>query len=373
MNLHAILAALPYLYTSFAGSFILVPLVKKIGIAIGVYAVENKRTVHSGKVVRMGGLAIFVSFYIFMAIHVAADKVYNGLLIGGIVVFITGLIDDIYNISPKMKLMGQVVGALIFLALTDINIAPLRFLGPVSNVLIYAVAFVWILGVTNAINLIDGLDGLSSGISTIVLIVIGLLSFFMRRIDISIMCLVLCGSILGFLVYNFHPASIFVGDCGALFMGYMISTISLLGFKTGTFISLMFPIIILFVPLSDTVLAILRRKAAGRSISEADKSHLHHVLMLKIGLGHRNTVLVLYAVSALFGTAAIVSYFNQKSGLIMLAVLCVIAWIFIELTGMIAPVFHPVIHLLRVVTGHPRKKKDAFFEANKLEHTDNFK
>lgn len=365
MNMHTLLAALPYFITPFLGSFILVPLVKKIGISIGVYAEENKRTVHSGKIVRMGGLAIFISFYVFMAIHVNADKVYNGLLIGGIIVFITGLIDDIYDISPKLKLLGQIIGAIVFLTTTDINIDFLNSLGWFSNVAIYFVAFVWIVGVTNAINLIDGLDGLSSGTTTIVLIVIGLLSYFMRRIDVSIMCLILCGAILGFLPYNFHPASIFVGDCGALFMGYMVSTISLLGFKTGTFIALLFPIIILFVPLSDTVLAILRRKAAGKSISEADRSHLHHVLMLKIGLSHRNTVLVLYSVSALFGTAAVLFFFNVRKGLIMLAILCVIAWMFIELTGMISPKFHPIIHLMRSLTGHPRKRKDAFFEANK--------
>ncbi|MBQ1810566.1 MAG: undecaprenyl/decaprenyl-phosphate alpha-N-acetylglucosaminyl 1-phosphate transferase, partial [Erysipelotrichaceae bacterium] len=219
-----------------------------------------------------------------------------------------------------------------------------------------------------AINLMDGLDGLAAGNSLIMIGVIGVISYFMNRIDISIMCLILAGSIAGFLPYNFHPASVFMGDCGALFLGFTIACYSLLGFKTTAFITLGFPIIILFVPLSDTTLAIIRRKASGHRISEADRSHLHHVLMYKIGLSHRNTVLLLYLVCALFGLDAVLMYFHPFWAWIMLFVLCMVAWIFIELTGMINPNFHPIIGLLRRTIGHPRKSENAFFEANKLVH-----
>ena len=153
-------------------------------------------------------------------------------------------------------------------------------------------------------------------------------------------------------------------------MGYMIACLSLLGFKTSTFITLGFPIIILFVPLSDTCLAIIRRKLKGQKISEADRSHLHHVLMYKIGLSHRNTVLLLYFVTFLFGVSAVITYFNEAIGVVILAILCICAWIFIELTGMINPRFHPLIGFLRRTIGHPRKSADAFFEANKLRHDD---
>ena len=131
-----------------------------------------------------------------------------------------------------------------------------------------------------------------------------------------------------------------------------------------------FPIIILFVPLSDTCLAIIRRKLKGQKISEADRSHLHHVLMYKIGLSHRNTVLLLYFVTFLFGVSAVITYFNEAIGVVILAILCICAWIFIELTGMINPRFHPLIGFLRRTIGHPRKSADAFFEANKLRHDD---
>lgn len=361
-------SVIKYFTLPFVISLFLVPIAKLIGFKLNIYAQENARTVHHGKIVRMGGLAIFLSFMICMAIFMNADSTINGILIGGIVVFAGGLIDDIFDLHPLGKLIFQMVGAVIAIVVGQISLDSISipFLTINTRALSLIISFIWIVGVTNAINLIDGLDGLSSGISFIVICVIGLLGFFMGRRDISIISLILAGATLGFLPYNFHPASIFMGDCGALFLGFMIACESLLGFKTSTFITLGFPIIILFVPLSDTMLAIIRRKLKGQKISEADKSHLHHILMYKIGLGHRNAVLVLYVVTFLFGVCAVVSYFNELIGLIMLVILCLIAWIFIELTGMINPKFHPIIGFMRRVFNWPRKSKDAFFEANKI-------
>lgn len=370
MNL--VLGAMPYFLTAFIISLLLTPLAKRIGFALKIYALENNRTVHHGRIVRIGGLAIFLSFMLTMAIFVRADKTLNAILIGALIIFLGGLIDDIFDLKPIVKFGFQLAAALyviIFgnLSLDFINFEFIAFdIRPIS----FLVSILWIVGVANAINLIDGLDGLSSGISFIVLCVIGLIGFFMGRRDICVIALILVGGIAGFLPYNFHPASIFVGDCGALFMGYMIACLSLLGFKTSTFITLGFPIIILFVPLSDTCLAIIRRKLKGQKISEADRSHLHHVLMYKIGLSHRNTVLLLYFVTFLFGVSAVITYFNEAIGVVILAILCIFAWIFIELTGMINPRFHPLIGFLRRTIGHPRKSADAFFEANKLRHDD---
>ena len=370
MNL--VLGAMPYFLTAFIIALLLTPLAKRIGFALKIYALENNRTVHHGRIVRMGGLAIFLSFMLTMAIFVRADKTLNAILIGALIIFLGGLIDDIFDLKPIVKFGFQLAAALyviIFgnLSLDFINFEFIAFdIRPIS----FLVSILWIVGVANAINLIDGLDGLSSGISFIVLCVIGLIGFFMGRRDICVIALILVGGIAGFLPYNFHPASIFVGDCGALFMGYMIACLSLLGFKTSTFITLGFPIIILFVPLSDTCLAIIRRKLKGQKISEADRSHLHHVLMYKIGLSHRDTVLLLYFVTFLFGVSAVITYFNEAIGVVILAILCICAWIFIELTGMINPRFHPLIGFLRRTIGHPRKSADAFFEANKLRHDD---
>ncbi|MDO4499978.1 MAG: MraY family glycosyltransferase [Erysipelotrichaceae bacterium] len=367
-----IYVALPYVLVSFVISLILTPLAIKIGLGINAYAIENKRTVHHGKIVRIGGIAMYCAFIITMAIFVHPDKTFNAILVGAAIVFLGGLIDDIFDLKPILKFGFQLVAAVyvIYYGQIQLNEINLPFI-TINIKPVYAlISIIWIAGVTNAINLIDGLDGLSCGTSIVVLCVIGFIAYQMRRIDVAIVALILVGSIGGVLPYNFNPASVFVGDCGALFMGYMIACLSLLGFKSSAFISLAFPLIILFVPLADTCLAIIRRKLKGQKISEADRSHLHHVLMYKIGLSHRNTVLTLYVVSIMFGIDAIVMYFHQTAGLILLVILCFIAWIFIELTGMINPKVHPLIGLCRRICGHPKVSDDAFFEANKKHHNE---
>lgn len=365
-----LLVILPYALVAFGISLFLTPIVKKIGLAINAYALENKRTVHHGKIVRIGGVAMYVAFLITMTIFIHPDSTFNAILIGGTIVFLGGLIDDLLDLKPIVKMIFQVIGAcyaIIFGGL-EVNVVNFTFFTINLQPIYFLITLLWIVGVTNAINLIDGLDGLSSGLSIIVLATISCIAYFMRRIDATMVAFILIGAIGGVLPYNFHPASIFVGDSGALFMGYMIACLSLLGFKSTTFISLLFPLIILFIPLADTSLAIIRRKLKGQKISEADRSHLHHVLMYKIGLSHRNTVLLLYFVSILFGVDAIIMYFDRTLGFIILLVLCLLAWIFIELTGMINPNFHPLVGLCRKITGHPKKSDDAFFEANKINH-----
>ncbi len=362
--------ALPYFLVSFFLALIITPVAKRVGFFLKIYAIENKRTVHHGRIVRIGGLAIFLAYILSMAAFMKADSTLNAIMIGSLIIFLGGFIDDMFDLRPIVKLGFEIVAALYVIFFGGIELGNLTFgiLTIKSPIVSFVISFFWIVGVSNAINLMDGLDGLAAGNSLIMIGVIGVISYFMNRIDISIMCLILAGSIAGFLPYNFHPASVFMGDCGALFLGFTIACYSLLGFKTTAFITLGFPIIILFVPLSDTTLAIIRRKASGHRISEADRSHLHHVLMYKIGLSHRNTVLLLYLVCALFGLDAVLMYFHPFWAWIMLFVLCMVAWIFIELTGMINPNFHPIIGLLRRTIGYPRKSENAFFEANKLVH-----
>ncbi|MEG0177146.1 MraY family glycosyltransferase [Anaerorhabdus sp.] len=357
MNL--VIGAFPYFVLPLILSLVLVPIAKKVGIGLGIYAEENQRTVHHGKMVRMGGLAIYVAFMVGMAIFVKADDTLNGILLGGMVVFFGGLLDDIFDLKPIIKLAFQIVAALIAIFMGQVYLSSINlpFGITINSVFISGfISFVWIVGITNAINLMDGLDGLSSGISLIVTCTIGILGFFMGRRDICIMSLILAGAILGFLKYNFHPASIFMGDCGALFLGYMIATISLLGFKTTAFITLGFPILILFIPISDTIIAIIRRKLKGQKISEADRSHLHHVLMYKLDLGHRNAVLILYLMTMLFGMSSIVTYFDKTVGIVMVIVLLFISEIFIEKTGMINPKFHPLLGLWRRIRGKTKEE-----------------
>ena len=363
-----IISCIKYFTLPLVLSLIFVPICKRIGFALNIYSLENNRTVHSGKIVRIGGLAIFMSFLLAMSMVMDSDKTFLAIILGGCVVFLGGILDDMYNISPLLKVIFQSIGAIIAIGYGDVSldVITISFLTFDTSAISLFISFIWIVGVSNAINLIDGLDGLSGGISFIVLSVIAFIGFLEGRTDITIIAGILAFSILGFLPYNFNPASIFIGDCGALFIGYMIACISLIGFKTSTFITLGFPIIILFVPLADTSLAIIRRKLKGQKISEADRDHLHHVLMIKMGLGHKKTVIVLYIVTILFGVAAILSYIHQIAGLILLIILSIVAWIFIELTGMINPKFHPIIGALRRTIKHPKKNKDAFFEANRF-------
>lgn len=354
MNL--VIGAFPYFVLPFVISLCLVPVCKKIGFALGIYALENARTVHHGKIVRMGGVAIYIAFLVSLALLWKADDSLNGILIGSSVVFIGALLDDIYDLPPKVKLLFQVSGTIIAMAVGNIYLTDFHILSfDISNSIITKIiSFFWIVGITNAINLIDGLDGLSSGITSIVTLTIGLLGFFMGRRDICILALCLSGSILGFLPYNFHPASIFVGDCGAQFMGFTVACMSLLGFKTTALITLGLPILVLFIPISDTLIAIIRRKLKGQRIMEADKGHLHHILMIKLKLGHKRTVVILYIVCLLFALSAILTYFDPLVGIKVILVLLLLADLFIEYTGMINPKWHPILSIVNKLTGHPK-------------------
>ena len=354
MNL--VIGAFPYFVLPFVISLCLVPVCKKIGFALGIYALENARTVHHGKIVRMGGVAIYIAFLVSLALLWKADDSLNGILIGSSVVFIGALLDDIYDLPPKVKLLFQVSGTIIAMAVGNIYLTDFHILSfDISNSIITKIiSFFWIVGITNAINLIDGLDGLSSGITSIVTLTIGLQGFFMGRRDICILALCLSGSILGFLPYNFHPASIFVGDCGAQFMGFTVACMSLLGFKTTALITLGLPILVLFIPISDTLIAIIRRKLKGQRIMEADKGHLHHILMIKLKLGHKRTVVILYIVCLLFALSAILTYFDPLAGIKVILVLLLLADLFIEYTGMINPKWHPILSIVNKLTGHPK-------------------
>lgn len=358
MNL--VIGAFPYFVLPFVISLCLVPVCKKIGFALGIYALENERTVHHGKIVRMGGVAIYIAFLVSLASLWKADDSLNGILIGSLIVFIGALLDDIYDLPPKVKLLFQISGTIIAMAVGNIYLTDFHILSfDISNSIITKIiSLFWIVGITNAINFIDGLDGLSSGITSIVTLTIGLLGFFMGRRDICILALCLSGSILGFLPYNFHPASIFVGDCGAQFMGFTVACMSLLGFKTTALITLGLPILVLFIPISDTLIAIIRRKLKGQKIMEADKGHLHHILMIKLKLGHKRTVVILYIVCLLFALSAILTYFNPLAGIKVILVLLLLADLFIEYTGMINPKWHPILSIVNKLTGHPKMDDD---------------
>lgn len=338
---------------TFMISLILVPFVSKISKKLGIIAHTNNRTIHKGIIARTGGYAIYVSFLIGTMIFLKTDTQINSILIGGFIIFLTGFYDDIHDLSPKLKMLGQVIASLVVIFYGGISLK--GFMIPfLPSSLSYIIAIIitigWIVGISNAINLIDGLDGLCAGISIIVLVTISLTSLTYGRTDISSLSLLLAGAIGGFLVYNFHPASIFLGDCGALFIGYMIAVISLLGFgyKSSSFFTLGAPIVVLMVPIMDTLIAIVRRKVHHKSFSEADKNHLHHKLMFSLELGQTRSVLVLYTATILFSLCSYIYLYDKIAATILFLTLMLFFEVFVEATNMIDRKYKPILTIMNI-------------------------
>jgi len=325
--------------TALVTTLLLVPPVKHLAHFAGVLDEPNERKVHSTKVPRIGGLAIFFGVLVTVAIYFTEFQQYKGIFIGMIIIVIVGLIDDTLGLEPRLKLLGQIVAAVAAMSLSGVNITSLG--GVVGShfslgILSLPLTLVWIVGITNAINLSDGLDGLASGISLIAFTSFGFLAYQREDMVMVAICLALIGSILGFLKYNTHPAEIFMGDSGSLFLGYSLGTLSLVGnFKSLTTVTLITPVLVLLVPISDTVWAIIRRLREGRSPFSADKMHFHHKL-LNSGMNHSETVSVIYGISAALSifTVALSNSSNLKYFLIPILILTFVV-ILLQIAGMI--------------------------------------
>ena len=265
---------------TFLASAILVPLAKKCAIHTNALDIPNERKVHKKPMPRMGGLAIFGAFLLGYILFARSTYQMISILIGGFIIVFTGMIDDIKPIRARTKFILQLVAACVVVFYGNIVVDHIDALGfnivfpvPVS----YILTILFVVAITNAINLIDGLDGLASGISSIYFLTIAVIAFIINRkedLD-TILSLIMLGSTLGFLIHNFYPAKIFMGDSGSLFLGYTISIIALLGFKATTLTTLIIPIVILAIPIFDTVLAIFRRLLKGQGIGTPDKEHFH--------------------------------------------------------------------------------------------------
>ena len=338
---------------TFLVSLVLVPIVGKISKKLGIIAHTNNRTIHKGIIARTGGYAIYVSFLLGAMVFLKTGTQINAILIGGFIIFITGFYDDIHDLPPKYKMLGQIIAALVVIIYGNISLKgfTIPFLpSTLSYIIAIIITIGWIVGITNAVNLIDGLDGLCAGISIIVLVTISLTSLAGGRTDISSLSLLLAGAIGGFLVYNFHPASIFLGDCGALFIGYMIAVISLLGFgyKSSSFFTLGAPIVVLMVPIMDTLIAIVRRKVHHKSFSEADRNHLHHKLMFSLELGQTKSVLILYFVTFLFSLCSYLYLYDRIAAAILFITLMILFEIFVEITNMIGRKYKPLLTIINI-------------------------
>ena len=320
---------------SFILSIILTPLSIMFANHVGAVDVpDGKRKVHNKPIPSMGGIAIFVSFLIGYMLFVPKTDQILSVLIGGFIIVLTGICDDIKPLSPKWKLFGQIVASLIVTVYGGLVFKDMQIFGHFFEfgLLAYPLTIFFIIAIINAINLTDGLDGLAAGCSSIYFITIAILGFIMQNLgglDV-ILCLILFGACLGFLIYNFSPAVVFMGDTGSMFLGYIISVIALMGFKTATLTSLIIPMLLLFVPILDTLLAMGRRLLKGKSIGDADKEHLHHQL-LKNTHSTKITVLIMYAINILFAAVSVFYTLGDKTVSIILYGILLLFFVFLVL------------------------------------------
>ena len=301
--------------TTFVFSALFIPVVKKIAEFIGAMDVPDERKVHKKPIPRMGGLAIYGGFLLGYMIFGQHSVQMNAILIGSIIILITGIFDDIKPIPAKYKFICQIVGASVIPLYGGILLQDISAFGLYLNfgIFAYPITILFIVGAVNCINLIDGLDGLSSGIASIYFLTIGIIGLLLNSstgLDITLTFIML-GSTLGFLLHNFHPAKIFMGDSGSMFLGYIISVIALLGFKNVTLTSFVVPMFLLAIPVLDTLFAIIRRLINHKPIGMPDKNHLHHQL-LNMKLSQTKTVLIIYLVDILFAAASILYVIGNK-------------------------------------------------------------
>lgn len=325
---------IPFLFV-----LLVTPFIKKVANHIGAMDIPNERKVHKVPIPRLGGLGIYMGFLLGYILFGTMSIRMNAILIGSIIIIITGIVDDINPIPAKVKFLFQIVAASVVafygqILLSDISAFGLYIeFGKFS----YPITILFIVAIINCINLIDGLDGLAAGLSSIYFITIGIVIVgWMHTFDLdAIITFIMLGATLGFLCHNFNPAKIFMGDSGSMFLGYMISIIALLGFKNVTLTTLLVPICLLAIPIMDTLFAILRRIINKKPIGEPDKQHLHHQL-LNLNLSHRDTVLVIYFIDILFATAMLIYIlYNRIVGIVIYAILFIVVLLFILKTNII--------------------------------------
>jgi len=309
-------------------ALLVTPVVRRLALVIDIVDHPDHRRVHSGVVPTLGGVAVVISFTGALLIHnLLADGIVYRLLsiygwhvryfvIGGLIVLVAGILDDAFTLPPWAKLLLQIVAALVAViggygveAITNPVTGGEIGLGTLGGLFTAA----WIVAVTNAFNLIDGLDGLAAGVAFIAAVSIIMIAQVEVRPDAALLASAFAGALLGFLRYNFHPASIFLGDSGSQLLGYTLSLLSIQGLQKGaTTVVIIVPILALGLPLLDTAVAILRRLIVTgvATVFRADREHIHHRLVA-MGMTQRRAVLVLYAVCALFGSVAFLSVVSR--------------------------------------------------------------
>ncbi len=312
-------------------AMIMIPSVSKLAIRIGGIDKPDDRKVHCTETPRLGGIAIFCAFLFSVLFFIDIDRQIKAFLAGAVVIFLTGLADDLTGLSPRNKLTGEIIAASVAIISGGISMTTLGNplgLGEIQLGLC-AIPFTIfaVVGVMNAINLIDGLDGLAGGTSAVACLAFGVLSWNSGNNSLLTLVVALLGAIVGFLRYNTYPARIFMGDSGSLFLGYCMGffSVMLLNYSGGT-ISPVAPLMILGVPILDTLVVMGGRKLHGKSISSPDKTHIHHRL-LDLGFGHRFSVLLVYGLSYLLAVSALLLHGIRDSiQIIVLVTFCIVIY-----------------------------------------------
>lgn len=324
--------------TSFIFVALIIPFIKRVAVHVGALDIPDKRKVHKEPMPRLGGLGMYLGFLLGYMIFGTPSSIMNSILIGSFIVVLTGVVDDIKPLKASVKFFGQLAAALIVVFYGGLVMYRLSAFGLNINfgILSYPLTIFFILGCINCINLIDGLDGLAGGISAIYFMTIGFIATIQGKYGLdTVLTFVMLGSTLGFLVHNFYPAKIFMGDSGSMFLGFIISVIALLGFKNVTMTSLIIPLLVLAIPILDTLFAIVRRLLKGESISTPDKFHIHHQLLNR-NFSQRTTVLIIYIVDLLLAFASIVYFLKDRVlGYFIYGLLLIIFILFVLKTNVV--------------------------------------
>ncbi|HPF21367.1 MAG TPA: MraY family glycosyltransferase [Syntrophomonas sp.] len=342
------------LVSAFVIAYFSTPLVIRLAHRLGAIDQPDKRKVHQTAMPRMGGLAIFFAFMICVLLGVKVSGPYVGIVIGAVIIFIIGILDDVYQLSAWIKLAGQIIATAVAVYFgVVIHFVSNPFDGMLAlGYLSIPLTFLWIVGITNAINLIDGLDGLAAGVAGIAGMTMGIVALMQGQMETAIIAFALVAAIMGFLPYNFHPARTFMGDCGSNFLGFVLGCLAVTGVaKSTALISLVIPIVILGIPIFDTFFAIFRRIYKKTPIFMPDKDHLHHRL-LKLGYSHQTTVLIIYAISGFFAlTAIVLSWFDNPKATLVLAFLLLFMVIGANRIGMLTGQTKASVHSTDQSTG----------------------
>lgn len=313
-------------------SLAITPLVIKLAVRVGAMDVpKDNRRVHKVPVPLIGGLAIYLSFTTVVILSMGLNMRILGLLLGGTFITITGLVDDIRPLKPKTKLIFQIIASVILICF-GISVRyvtnPFDRVTGMADIGIFSIpaTIFWIVGVTNAFNLIDGLDGLAAGVASISCITLFIVSVLNGRAGTAMLTAILAGSTIGFIPYNFNPAKIFMGDTGSQFLGFILAAISIEGaIKSAAAIAITVPVLALGLPIYDTLMAIIRRFLNKKPVMQGDREHLHHKL-LDMGLTQRQAVVVMYIISGFLGLTAIFAteLSTVQSFFVLISVLCVV-------------------------------------------------